>query len=385
MYKILIFISIVFLLVACNKKEAMPVDIEGIKTVLSTKKSEVASLQKEIKELSEKLVVLDPSLQEKSKMVDTMHLSVGAFDRYIELQGTVISDNMANVVSEVPGRITSLRVKEGDYVKKGQLIATLDLESLDKQIAEVETSLHLAKDVFERQERLWNQKIGSEMQFLQAKNNVEQLEKSLETIRFQQTKASVHAPISGYIDMENMKQGEVASPGMPIVQILNTSNLKISTDLPEQYLKIIKRGATVDLEFPSIDLNTVGRVSLLGRSINLSNRTLKVEITPSTKSSLLKPNLLAQIKLKELTAEDVIVIPLQAIMQEVDGTEYVYLAKAQEDKKWRATKTYIKTGEATDNNIIIEEGLTTADVLVTKGTRNLSNQELIHLNADSNE
>ena len=363
----------------------MPEDLEGLKVVLSSKKSELATLQKEIKEITEKLVVIDPTLQEKAKLVDTMHLSKGVFDRFIELQGTVVSDDIANVVSEVPGRITSLTVKEGDYVKKGQLIATLDLESLDKQISEVETSLTLATDIFTRQERLWNQKIGSEMQYLQAKNRVEQLEKSLETIRFQQTKAQVFAPISGYVDMEFMKQGEVASPGMPIIQILNTSNIKIATDLPEQYLRIVKRGATVDLDFPSIDLSTTGKISLLGRSINPSNRTLKLEITPSKRSSLLKPNLLAQVKLKELSASEVITIPLQAIMQEVDGTQYVYIAKPKEDKKWRATKTYIKTGEATNNDIIVEEGLTISDVLVTKGTRNLSSQELINLNANSNE
>jgi len=385
MYKLLLPILIVFLISSCGQKEEAPKDIEGLKTVLTTKKSELAALQNEIKEITQQLTELDPSLQEKAKLVDTVHLSQGVFDRYIDLQGTVISDDMANVVSEVPGRITRLQVKEGDYVKKGQLIATLDLESLDKQIAEVETSLTLAKDVFERQERLWNQKIGSEVQYLQAKNKVEQLEKSLETIQFQQTKANVYAPISGYVDMEYMKQGEVASPGMPIIQILNTSNVKITTDLPEQYLRIVKKGAIVNLEFPSIDLSTTGRISLLGRSIDPTNRTLKVEIIPTKRTSLLKPNLLAQIKLKELTAAEVITIPLTAIMQEVDGTQYVYVAKEQEGDKWRASKTYIKTGEATDNDIIVEEGLTITDILVTRGSRNLSNQELINLNTSSNE
>ena len=385
MYKFLLLIIFISLFTACNEEEAMPEDLEGLKTVLSTKKSEMAVLQKDIKYITEKIMVLDPTLQEKAKIVDTLHLTKGDFDRFIELQGTIISDDIANAVSEVPGRITNLKVREGDYIKKGQLIATLDLEALDKQISEVETSLVLAKDVFVRQERLWAQKIGSEVQYLQAKNRVEQLEKSLETIRFQQTKAMVYAPISGYVDMEFMKQGEVASPGMPIVQILNTSDIKIVMDLPEQYLRIVKRGAIVDLNFPSIDLSTSGKISLLGRSINPSNRTLKVEITPLKWSSLLKPNLLAQIKLKELTAAEVVSIPLQSIMQEVDGTEYVYVAESQDDNKWRAMKTYIKTGEATDNVVIVEDGLTIADVLVTRGARNLSNQELIKLNVDSNE
>lgn len=387
MKKTILILSILLLTSACNKDTSgtIPENLESLKTSLAEKKADLATLQTEIKTITEKIMTLDPSLQEKARLVDTLHLITRDFDRYIRVQGTVTTDDIANAVSEVPGRITKILVKEGNYVKKGQLLATLDLESLGKQIAEIETSLSLAKDVFVRQERLWNQKIGSEIQYLQAKNNVAQLEQSLETIRHQQTKANVFAPISGYVDVEYLKQGEVANPGMPILQILNTNNLKVITDLPEQYLKIAKKGAAVDLEFPSLDLHMTGKITMLGRSINPSNRTLQLEIKPTKHSPLLKPNLLAEIKLRELTKEDVISIPLQSIMQEVDGTEYVYTAQIQEDNTWRASKSYIITGEATDNNIIVSQGLTTEDILVTTGTRNLSDQQLIALNNIPNE
>lgn len=378
--------GILIVIIACQPKTTDNTeDLEGLKKLLSTKKGEITLLQEEINEISDKIAELDPSLQEKAKLVDTMHLAMEDFDRYIEIQGSVVSDDVANATSEVPGRITQLLIREGDYVSKGQLIATLDLESIDKTIAEVETSLSLAKDAFERQERLWNQNIGSEMQYLQAKNQVEQLEKSLETLAFQKTKANIYAPISGAIDQRMMEQGEVASPGMPIVRILNTSNLKIETDLPERYLKIAKRGVLVDMEIPSLEQNMRGRISLLGRTIDPSNRTLTLEIKPLGSTRALKPNLLALIKLKELTKEDVITVPLTTVMQEVDGKEYLFVASKDKQNDWRARKQYVTTDVATDNLIVIAEGIASGDILITTGSRTLSDGELLNLNTTSGE
>ncbi|MEL6122857.1 MAG: efflux RND transporter periplasmic adaptor subunit, partial [Bacteroidota bacterium] len=298
------------IVVSCGpKSEVDPSDLDGLRKVLSEKKKELSTLQEEIASLTDEVAELDPSLQEKATLVDSTTLLPTQFERYIDIQGIVVADQTANVVSEVPGRITQLTVKEGDRVTKGQLIATLDLESLDKQVAEIETSLSLAQDVYERQSRLWEQNIGSEVQYLQAKNNVERLEKSLETLAFQKTKANVYCPITGVVDQEFMKQGEVANAGMPILQILNTSNLKITTDLPERYLKMARRGATVRLRVPSLDLEGSGRITMLGRSIDAANRTLELEIKPNISSSLLKPNLLTEIKLKELEIEDALFIP----------------------------------------------------------------------------
>ena len=377
-YHILIVSAITLILISCQgETESEPQTLEEFVSLLDDKKQELKDLESEIQELTDRVAELDPSLQEKSKLVDTSIASLSNFTRYINIQGSVEADDPVNAVSEIAGRINRMVLSEGDYVQKGSLIASIDLESIEKQMAEINTSLDLARDVYERQERLWKQNIGSEVQYLQAKNNVERLEKSIETLEFQLTKSNVYAPTSGAVDMVLLKQGEVASPGVPIVQILNTSNLKVTTDLPENYLKIVRRGMTVDLTFPSIDMDTPGTISLLGRKIDPTNRTLELEIKPRSSSRLLKPNLLAEIKIEEYAEENVITIPLEYILQEVDGTEFIYVASKAEDGNYRAEKRYVTIGEATEGDVIITEGLSPGESVIFKGARNVSNGELI--------
>ncbi len=363
---------------SCNNEQS-PETLESKKVLLDAKKKELATLQIQIDSLTSQISDLDPSLKIRPKYVGSSIISLSKFERYVNIQGNVIADEIANVVSEVPGRIVSLTVKEGDAVRKGQVIARLDLDGIQKQIAEIETSLGLARDLHARQERLWSQNIGSEVQYLQAKNNVERLEKSLETVKYQLTKSTVYSPLSGVIDKEMLKLGELASPGMPIVQILNTSNLKIVADLPERYLPIAKKGMIVDLFFPTLQITSKGRIHLLGRSIDPANRTLAIEVISLGSTSSLKPNLLAELRILELTIDNTVLIPVEYILQEVDGTEYVYVATRGSDNQYRAQKKYIKTGEIASGNVIVTEGLSEKEELVTKGTRNISDGELLEI------
>ncbi len=383
MKKLLALLLSITLLSACELSHTTtsseePETLEELKAALTKKKQSLNELEVEMQALTDKIAVLDPSLQEKSKLVDTSMMKTEDFVRYINIQGAVKADDPVNAVSDMGGRISRLFVKEGDFIRKGAMIAKLDVATIESQINEINSSLGLAKDVYERQERLWSKKIGSEVQYLQAKNNVERLEKSLETINLQLTKANIYAPISGTVDMVMTNQGEVASPGMPIVQLLNTSKLKIGTDLPENYLKIVKKGMTVDLDFPSIDFSTSGRVSLLGRQIDPANRTLELEIQPKKSSDLLKPNLLAEIKIKEYSTKDAVFMPLEYILQEVDGTEFVYVAETDEEGAMRAKKRYVQIGEAAEGNVIITEGLATGEAVIFRGSRNVSDGELIN-------
>jgi len=321
-------VTIVLLCVAisCGDKNGdleMPASLDAQKELLEAKKKDLAVLQSEIDDLQTKIISQSPELQEKAKLVDTLVVSQQDFKRYIDIQGRVVADDVVNVVSETAGRIISITASEGEYVSKGQVIATIDLESLSKQKIELETSLSLAVDMYNRQKRLWDQNIGSEVQFLQAQNNKERIEKSLETLDFQLTKATVTAPISGTVDREILKVGEIASPGVPIL-----------------------------------------------------TRTLKVNIKPAKYNKLLKPNLLAEIKVEELSIEDVIVIPSVYILQQVDGQEYLFTV-TQEDNKHRAVKKYVTTSESSGDNIIITEGILSGDILVSKGARNISDGDLI--------
>lgn len=364
---------------SCQQTDKKPETLEEFSAKLAELKQERSMLNKQIDQLTDKVAELDPSLQEKAKLVETNQVETSDFVRYIDIQGSVKADDPVNAVSDMGGRITDLKVKEGEYVKKGTIIAQIDVETIEKQISELETSLELAQDMYNRQERLWAQKIGSEVQYLQAKNNVERLEKSMETLKLQESKAFVYAPISGAVDLVMMKQGEVAAPGLPIVQILNTSKLKVTTDLPETYLKMVKQGMKVDLEFPSIEYITTGTISQLGRKIDPTNRTLELDITPRKSSSLLRPNLLAEIKIKEYQSKDVVTMPLEYILQEVDGTEFVYIAQQDTEGTLRAKKRYVTIGEAADGKVVITEGLTEGEVVIFKGSRNVSDGELLEI------
>jgi RND family efflux transporter MFP subunit len=371
--------TLLLLSVACADQTVKPTSeltLEEQKLRLKEKKDELSALQEEIDELQNKIVAQSPELQEKAKLVDTLLINKQDFKRYIDIQGRVVADDIVNVVSETAGRILNITAKEGDYVSKGQVIANIDLESLSKQKIELETALSLAVDMHDRQKRLWDQNIGSEVQYLQAKNSKERLEKSLETIDFQLTKSTVTAPISGSVDREILKAGEIASPGVPILTILNTRNLKVETDLPERFLTKLDRGDQVSINFPSIEQEMNGRVAMLGRTIDPANRTLKVDIKPAKYHKLLKPNLLAEIKVEELSIDDVVVIPSVYLLQQVDGQEYLYTVK-EENNKFRAEKTYVTTSESSADGIIITEGLESGDIIVSKGARNISDGDLI--------
>jgi len=270
----------------------------------------------------------------------------------------------------------SVNVSEGQYVKRGQLIATTDMVTLEKQISEIQTSLALAKTVYERQQRLWDQNIGSEMQYLEAKANKERLEKSLETLNSQVSKKYVYAPISGYVDKEFLKQGEMASPGMPIVQILNTSKIKVEAELQESLLGKIKSGEYVDVIFPALEDTVKSRVTMIGRTIDPANRTFKIEVGMDSRRGKLKPNLLAEIMINDYVQKDALTIPINCIQEEVSGKKYVYRA-VDVDGKTLAEKTYVQMGESADSDIIITLGLNPGDRVITDGARSLSHNDFI--------
>ena len=370
--------SIILFFASCGgaEQEQHPQDLAGKKTLLKEKKTAFRSLEKEIKQLEGEILALEPNQEKARTLVTTQMIKPTNFDHYVEIQGSVEADDFVGASSEVGGRIIDLRVQEGQAISKGSLIARLDLEQLDKQIAEIEKSLELAEEVFERQKRLWDQNIGSEIQFLQAKNNKERLEKSLETIRFQQTKANVYAPISGVVETLLLKAGELASPGMPIVQILNTNKIKVVAAVPETYLKAVRKGERVSIHFPAIDLEKTARISLIGRTINPANRTFDIEINISNSGGLLKPNLLAIVKINDFSKKNALSIPLELVQQEVSGKDFVFIKGKGEDGAF-AEKIYVKTGESYEGKIVIEEGLKGSEEIIVDGARNLRENDLI--------
>ncbi len=371
------------LLISCQPQsnDGLPEDLGSLKNLLRQKKSEEKALGYEIKTIESMIAQLDTNLQEKKSLVTTLPLESTDFQRYITIQGSLASRDIVNASSEVGGRILQVLVQEGSSVNRGQLIARVDLESIDKQVAEVEKSLELANDIYERQSRLWEQEIGSEVQYLQAKNNKERLEKSLETLQYQRSRSTVYSPITGTVDKVMLKAGELAAPGAPIAQILDTRNLKVVADAPEDLLTKIKAGDLVEVYFPSIDQREEVRISLIGSSIDPSNRTFQIEMQIRNGSGVLKPNLLAEIKVNDFTEEDVLVLPLSLVQQEVGGRDYVLVA-ANDDNGLYAKKVYVETGESYDGDVVIKSGLTTEDLVIDQGARGLSANERIEITQD---
>jgi membrane fusion protein (multidrug efflux system) len=366
-------LAMVFLLVACSPNQAtdeIPEDIAGKKAMLKSKRAEAKALTAFIDSLEQAIYKQDPSSRQEEKvLVTTAPVSVQDFFHYVEVQGTVSADDYVDVSAEVAGRILSLKVKEGQAVKRGQLIATIDPEATKKQLAELETSIDLAQTVYDRQKRLWDQEIGSEMQYLQAKNNLDRLNKNMELLNLQLEKTNVYAPVSGEVERVVLQSGELASPGMPIIMMIDMSNLNVVVDLPEKYLTTVRKGQRIDVHFPAIKKDMTLPVSLIGNVINPGNRTLPVELAlRGSNSRMVKPNLLALAKINDLTIEDAITVPIELVQQEIGGNDYLMITDGN-----KAKKVYVKTGESFEGNIVIEEGLEGNETLIVDGARGLIN------------
>jgi len=373
----LLSLSISFLFFSCQQ-QTTTLDLAGKKKLLIEEKKKLKELQHNIDTLVAAIEREEPVKKLVKKSVAAMQVKSETFDHFSEIQATVMSDDVVIASSETGGRITYLNAKEGQSVRKGQLIAKVDVESINSQVAEVKTNMSLAQDTYNRQKRLWEQNIGSEMQYLQAKNAVEQIEKRLETLNTQLSKANVYAPLSGAIDVVMLKEGEICGPGQPIVQILNTYKVKVVANLPETYLGKIKQGEKVEIYFPALDLTRNAKVSLMGRSIDPANRTFKVEINLSNKDQQLKPNLLATVKINDFSAKDALVLDQELVQQDLSGKEYV-LVVGEKDGHQVAVKKFVESGQSYDGKVQIAEGLSTEDKIITVGARTVSEGDPIEI------
>ncbi|MEL6140589.1 MAG: efflux RND transporter periplasmic adaptor subunit, partial [Bacteroidota bacterium] len=301
MRKYPIYILLLALLAACSvtteEVTTIPEDLAGKRELLKAKRTELRELKGFLEELEAAIAEQDPDFAPKSALVTATTIKSSDFNSYATIQATVKANETAFASGELAGQILKLTVDEGDYIRRGQLIATLDVEPIEKQRAELETAIELAKTVYERQERLWNQNIGSEIQYLEAKNNYERLQKSLEGFDTNLAKRNVYAPITGTVDMVNLRAGETAMPGAPIVTILSTNDLKIVADAPEEYLTKFRRGQRVKVNIPTLESSFNANVSQIGKTVDPANRTFEVDVAvPRNQANRLKANLLAEVE-----------------------------------------------------------------------------------------
>jgi RND family efflux transporter MFP subunit len=355
----------------------IPAELEEKKTLLREKQAELQALTQEIEALEAAIYEQDPAAVPQGALVSTKVLARSAFAHYVTVQGSVLADDYIDLTPEVGGRILRLTVAEGDYVRQGQLVAEIDGEQIRKQMAELETALDLATTVYERQKRLWDQNIGSEIQYLEAESNKNRLEKNMELLQLQLQKTKVYAPASGVVDRLVLQTGELAAPGAPILLLLNMARLKVVADVPENYLTAVRRGETVKVAVPALNLETTAPVSLIGQTIDPANRTFKVEVNLPANPQL-KPNLLAEMQIQDFAEEDAVTIPLDRVQQEVSGQRFVYVVgKGNEGPV--ARKVYIEIGRSYEGEVIVTNGLTGEEELIMDGARELSDGQQLRI------
>ncbi|HLU88235.1 MAG TPA: efflux RND transporter periplasmic adaptor subunit [Cyclobacteriaceae bacterium] len=368
-----LFLLLVALLAFSCNREKDPLDEK--KAYLETYKKEASELNAKIVALEKEIASMDPDFgkeQRKSLLVTTKPVETGRFAHYVEVTGSVLSKKNVNISAEVSGRIQEIKAVEGMRVNKGDLLAEIDAESIDNNIAEVEKQLELARSVFERQKRLWDQEIGTEMQFLEAKNRMEVLEKSLATMGTQKDRTAIRAPFDGTVEEVTVRLGELVQPGTPVMNFIGESDLYIEGDVSERYVGILSRGDSVEVRFPSLDRRLTTRITAVGGVIDPNNRTFKVEAY-LPRGENVKPNMISVIKIRDYENKGAVMVPTYLILQD-DKQEYVFTVENE-----RAKKTFIKRGRSYDGKTEVLEGLKGDELLVDKGFREVGDEFKVNI------
>jgi len=330
-------------------------------------------VNKELKAVDKKIKELDP--HKKLYIVSAIKSTKEEFKHYVEIQGTVNSDQSISLYPELGGLIKKVYVKEGQNVKKGQTLIKFDSEVMARTIKELDTNIELARTTYNKQKRLWDKKIGSEIQYLQAKTNLESLEGKKASLQAQMAQASIKAPFSGVIDQIFIKQGEMAAPGMPALRLINLDNIYIEANVSEKYLRHIKKGSEANIYFPNLEKTISAKITMIGNYINPANRTFRIVVDIKNENHEIKPNQLAVIKLLDFKREGT-VIPSNIILNTPDGSSYVYRITENEGIA-RVAKTPIKVGPSYKNKTLVLEGLEPNVLIVDKGSRSIQdNQEV---------
>jgi membrane fusion protein (multidrug efflux system) len=369
MKNIIVSLSIIALFAACggktqNKLELKRAELDSLQSEMTNLKAAIASVQEDIKEL-------DTSARANAIAVMATEITKGAFRNPFQVQGLIESDQNVMVSPEVPAKITRILVKEGQRVIKGQVIATLDGSTASSQIAELEGALSLAKINYEKQKRLWKQNIGSEMQYLQAKNQYENLQNSITTARTQLGKYSLRSPISGTVDELMANEGELVG-GMtsgPVARVVNLKDIKIKANVSEKYLGKIKKGQTVDVEFPSLGIKMTEKISSVSNVIDVNNRTFVVYVKPSKNLSKLRPNLLSMITAYDFEDSDAISVPTKLVR--TDGEKYFVYTIATNGNKKTVEKRFIEIEQQFPSETVVKSGLAPGDLLITEGVNSV--------------
>ncbi|QCE40795.1 efflux RND transporter periplasmic adaptor subunit [Psychroserpens sp. NJDZ02] len=372
------------LLASCNgdKKNTVEKVLEknNLKEI-RTKRAELVTAQdaihSKIKLLDDRIKTLDST--QNTPLITTFEAKEEVFNHVLELQGNVTTKNLLIITPEYNGILTNVYVKEGQRVSKGQVLAKIDDGGLSQQLAQYKIQSNLAKTTFERQKRLWNQKIGSEIQFLQAQSSYLSQQEAINQIQQQLNKTTVRAPFSGTIDDVITEKGSVVGAGQtPLMQIVNLDNMYIETDVPESYVSSVIKGKNVNVEFAVLGKTIDTKIRQAGDVINPANRTFKVEIDVPNKDKSIKPNLTARLKINDYTNDKAILVPQSIISENAEGEQYVYIVSdKKENNEGVVNKVIIKTGKTQGDVIEVLDGIPNGAELILEGARSVKDGQTV--------
>ena len=338
--------------------------------------AEIQKLQKELRQSGSKTADNTPA-NTKTKLVQALTLEESPFRTWVEVQGTVDARQSIEVTAESMGVVRNIKVKEGQKVTKGQILAELDQTVLVQSIEEIKGQLDFAKQLYTKQSNLWKQNIGSEVQYLNAKNQKESLERRLSTIESQLDMTRIKAPVSGTVDQVYLKLGQSTAMGMPAVRVVNFNDLRVITDLSESYVSRVREGASVELEFKDLNLSAHGRIAYVARSISALNRTFRAEVPLNNREGLYRPNMIVGMKINDYSTNKAIKIPVNLLQNSDEGT-FVMVVRG-EGTSLKASRVSVTPGRSNGIETEILQGLQAGDRIITTGYNDLNDGQAITL------
>lgn len=366
----LFLVFLLFLVSSCGTKKE------------SNTEQKIISYQKQVTAINKKIDVLQQKISRENKnklvtsgrkvTVNIQKLHPEIFNHFFDASAEIESVHEAYISPEVNGQIDKIVVKEGDRVKKGELLAQLNSDIIQDNIRELKTSLEMASFTYKKQKSLWDKHIGSELQYLQAKTNFESLQNKLKTLQTQYQRSFIKSPIDGFVDVIDLKVGEMAIPGQRFFHVVNLSKLYVNAQISEAYLPIIHEGDPVEVRFPAFPSIVLHKkVYRIGKVINKQSRTFKLQLRIANPHNLLKPNLLAIIRIKDYTNPKAIVVPSYILREDILGY-YLYVVSTK-DGQQIAQKRYVKIGKSFKKKTEVISGLKAGEIIVTQGYNNVTN------------
>jgi len=363
-------VVLIALLASCSgKPETKTAQLEGLK-------KQQTELAKKIEALEKEVAAENPEAATKVKMkeISVTALAPRSFDHYVQTQGSIVSIDNIQMSAKSAGVVTYVYAREGEAITQGQILAQIDNSLILRGIDELKANLELANTVFNRQKNLWDQKIGTEIQYLQAKSNKESLERRLATLQEQNEMTKLKSPINGTVETVNIKVGENVAPGVPAFRVINTSDLKAAAKISESYITLIQKGDKVSISFPDLNQTIDARVSFVGRNIDALTRSFPVEVKlPS--SAYLRPNMTAVMRVIFHTEPNALCVPVN-VVQDINGEKVVYTAE-NDGKNLVARRKVVEVTGVYGPLAEVKSGLKAGDEVITVGFQGLNDGELI--------